>query len=397
MKPVDLTRSEPMLDGGDPWADVRDGVRKLCARFPGPYWRALDRDRTYPEEFVAALTEAGYLACLIPEHYGGAGLPVSAAVAVLEEIHRSGGNGAACHAQMYMMGALLRHGSEAQKQRYLPDVASGKLRLQAFGVTEPNAGSDTLGLQTRADRDGDSYVINGQKIWTSRAEHSDLMLLLARTESAETVAKRTDGLSLFLVDMAEALQSGLSIRPIRTMLNHATTEVFFRDLRVPDTARIGEEGKGFRYILDGMNAERILVAAECIGDARFFIDRAVAYAGERVVFDRPIGQNQGVQFPIARAYAETEAANLMVQKAALRFDSGLPCGPESNMAKLLAADASWHAAESCLQTHGGFGFAEEYDIERKFRETRLYQVAPVSTNLILGYIGQHVLGLPRSY
>ena len=397
MKPVDLTRSEPALDGDDPWADVRDGVRKLCARFPGPYWRALDRDRTYPEEFVAALTEAGYLACLIPEQYGGAGLPVSAAVAVLEEIHRSGGNGAACHAQMYMMGALLRHGSEAQKQRYLPDVASGKLRLQAFGVTEPNAGSDTLGLQTRADRDGDSYVINGQKIWTSRAEHSDLMLLLARTESAETVAKRTDGLSLFLVDMAEALQSGLSIRPIRTMLNHATTEVFFRDLRVPDTARIGEEGKGFRYILDGMNAERILVAAECIGDARFFIDRAVAYAGERVVFDRPIGQNQGVQFPIARAYAETEAANLMVQKAALRFDSGLPCGPESNMAKLLAADASWHAAESCLQTHGGFGFAEEYDIERKFRETRLYQVAPVSTNLILGYIGQHVLGLPRSY
>ena len=397
MKPVDLTRSEPLLDGGDPWADVRDGVRKLCARFPGPYWRALDRDRTYPEEFVAALTEAGYLACLIPEQYGGAGLPVSAAVAVLEEIHRSGGNGAACHAQMYMMGALLRHGSEAQKQRYLPDVASGKLRLQAFGVTEPNAGSDTLGLQTRADRDGDSYVINGQKIWTSRAEHSDLMLLLARTESAETVAKRTDGLSLFLVEMAEALQSGLSIRPIRTMLNHATTEVFFKDLRVPDTARIGEDGKGFRYILDGMNAERILVAAECIGDARFFVDRAVAYAGERVVFDRPIGQNQGVQFPIARAYAETEAANLMVQKAALRFDSGLPCGPESNMAKLLAADASWHAAESCLQTHGGFGFAEEYDIERKFRETRLYQVAPVSTNLILGYIGQHVLGLPRSY
>ncbi len=397
MKPVDLTRSEPLLNGGDPWTDVRDGVRKLCARFPGPYWRALDRDRTYPEEFVAALTEAGYLACLIPEQYGGAGLPVSAAVAVLEEIHRSGGNGAACHAQMYMMGALLRHGSEAQKQRYLPDVASGKLRLQAFGVTEPNAGSDTLGLQTRADRDGDSYVINGQKIWTSRAEHSDLMLLLARTESAETVAKRTDGLSLFLVEMAEALQSGLSIRPIRTMLNHATTEVFFKDLRVPDTARIGEEGKGFRYILDGMNAERILVAAECIGDARFFVDRAVAYAGERVVFDRPIGQNQGVQFPIARAYAETEAANLMVQKAALRFDSGLPCGPESNMAKLLAADASWHAAESCLQTHGGFGFAEEYDIERKFRETRLYQVAPVSTNLILGYIGQHVLGLPRSY
>ena len=397
MKPVDLTRSEPLLDGGDPWADVRDGVRKLCARFPGPYWRALDRERTYPEEFVAALTEAGYLACLIPEQYGGAGLPVSAAVAVLEEIHRSGGNGAACHAQMYMMGALLRHGSETQKQRYLPDVASGKLRLQAFGVTEPNAGSDTLGLQTRADRDGDSYVINGQKIWTSRAEHSDLMLLLARTESAESVAKRTDGLSLFLVDMAEALQSGLSIRPIRTMLNHATTEVFFKDLRVPHTARIGEEGKGFRYILDGMNAERILVAAECIGDARFFVDRAVAYAGERVVFDRPIGQNQGVQFPIARAYAETEAANLMVQKAALRFDSGLPCGPESNMAKLLAADASWHAAESCLQTHGGFGFAEEYDIERKFRETRLYQVAPVSTNLILGYIGQHVLGLPRSY
>ncbi|MCE2475732.1 MAG: acyl-CoA/acyl-ACP dehydrogenase [Alphaproteobacteria bacterium] len=389
-------RPDPSPDG-DPWADIRDGVRKLCARFPGSYWQVLDRDRMYPEAFVAALTEAGYLACLIPEKYGGAGLPVAAAVAVLEEIHRSGGNGAACHAQMYMMGALLRHGSEAQKQRYLPDVAAGKLRLQAFGVTEPNAGSDTLGLQTRADRDGDSYVINGQKIWTSRAEHSDLMLLLARTAPADSVAKRTDGLSLFLVDMAEALQAGLTIRPIRTMLNHATTEVFFKDLRIPSTARIGEDGKGFRYILDGMNAERILVAAECIGDARFFIDRAVAYAGERVVFGRPIGQNQGVQFPIARAYAETEAADLMVQRAARRFDSALSCGPESNMAKLLAADASWHAAECCLQTHGGFGFAEEYDIERKFRETRLYQVAPVSTNLILGYIGQHVLGLPRSY
>jgi hypothetical protein len=396
MTPADGMRPDPSPEE-DPWADIRDGVRKLCTRFPGSYWQALDRDRTYPEAFVAALTEAGYLACLIPEQYGGAGLPVAAAVAVLEEIHRSGGNGAACHAQMYMMGALLRHGSEAQKQRYLPDVAAGKLRLQAFGVTEPNAGSDTLGLQTRADRDGDSYVINGQKIWTSRAEHSDLMLLLARTAPADAVAKRTDGLSLFLVDMAEALQAGLAIRPIRTMLNHATTEIFFKDLRVPGTARIGEEGKGFRYILDGMNAERILVAAECIGDARFFIDRAVAYAGERVVFGRPIGQNQGVQFPIARAYAETEAADLMVQRAARRFDSTLPCGPESNMAKLLAADASWHAAECCLQTHGGFGFAEEYDIERKFRETRLYQVAPVSTNLILGYIGQHVLGLPRSY
>ncbi len=379
------------------WADIREGVRKLCARFPGPYWRELDRERAYPDAFVAALTEAGYLACLIPEEYGGAGLPVSAAVAVLEEIHRSGGNGAACHAQMYIMGALLRHGSDAQKQRYLPDVASGKLRLQAFGVTEPNAGSDTLSLQTRADRDGDFYTINGQKIWTSRAEHSDLLLLLARTTPAEAVEKRTEGLSLFLVEMAEALQSGLSIHPIRTMLNHATTELFFKDLRVPASARIGEEGQGFRYILDGMNAERILVAAECIGDARFFVDRAVAYAGERSVFGRPIGQNQGIQFPIARAYAETEAANLMVQKAARKFDAAEPCGPESNMAKLLAADASWHAAECCLQTHGGFGFAEDFDIERKFRETRLYQVAPVSTNLILGYLGQHVLGLPRSY
>ena len=381
----------------EPWADIRDGVRKLVAHFPGEYWRERDRDRTYPKEFVSALTDAGYLACLIPEQYGGAGLPIAAAVAILEEIHRSGGNGAACHAQMYIMGALLRHGSEEQKQQYLPDIASGKLRLQAFGVTEPNAGSDTLALQTRADRVGNSYVINGQKVWTSRAEHSDLLLLLARTAPVKAVAKRTEGLSLFLVDMTKALQAGLTIRPIRTMLNHATTELFFRDLRIPAAARIGAEGKGFRYILDGMNAERILVAAECIGDARFFTDRAVAYAGERVVFGRPIGQNQGVQFPIARAYAETEAANLMVAKAARKFDAALPCGPESNMAKLLAADASWHAADCCMQTHGGFGFAEDYDIERKFREARLYQVAPVSTNLILGYLGQHVLGLPRSY
>ncbi len=386
----------PDLDQ-DPWGDVRDGVRKLCARFPGSYWRELDRDRAYPAAFVRALTDAGYLGCLIPERYGGGGLPLAAAVAILEEIHRSGGNGAACHAQMYIMGALLRHGSDAQKERYLPDIASGKLRLQAFGVTEPDAGSDTLALQTRAERDGGTYVINGQKVWTSRAEHSDLMLLLARTAPVDDTATRTDGLSLFLIDLPEALETGLTIRPVRTMLNHATTELFFRDLRVPDTCRIGEEGRGFRYILDGMNAERILVAAECIGDARFFVDRAVAYAGERIVFDRPIGRNQGVQFPIARAYADTEAANLMVQRAARRFDRVLPCGPEANMAKLLAADASWQAAECCLQTHGGYGFAEEYDIERKFRETRLYQVAPVSTNLILGYLGQHVLGLPRSY
>ncbi len=380
-----------------PWGDIREAVRKLCARFPGEYWRDRDRERAYPKEFVDALTEAGYLACLIPERYGGSGLPLSAACAVLEEIHRSGSNGAACHAQMYTMGALLRYGSDEQKERYLPGIVEGTLRLQAFGVTEPTAGSDTLSMQTRAEFDGNGYVINGQKVWTSRAEHSDLLLLLARTTPLDQVKKRNEGLSLFLVDMREALGAGLEIRPIRTMLNHATTELFFENLKIPSDARIGEEGKGFRYVIDGLNAERILVATECIGDARFFTDRASIYAQERVVFGRPIGQNQGVQFPIARAYAETEAAALMVDKAVSLFDAEMSCGAEANMAKLLAADASWHAAESCLQTHGGFGFAEDYDIERKFRETRLYQVAPISTNLVLAYLAQHVLGLPRSY
>ncbi len=378
-------------------AQIREAVRALCARFPGEYWRDLDRRRAYPEEFVQALTEAGFLGALIPEEYGGSGLPLAAAAAILEEIHASGGNGAACHAQMYTMGTLLRHGSEAQKARWLPPIAKGELRLQAFGVTEPTSGTDTLSIQTTAVRQGDSYVVRGQKVWTSRAEHSDLMLLLARTTPKDRVAKRTEGLSVFLVDMREARGRGLTIRPIRTMINHATTEVFFDDLRVPAENLIGEEGQGFRYILDGMNAERILIAAECIGDARWFIRKATAYARERVVFGRPIGQNQGIQFPIARAFAQTEAAALMVERAAALFDAGEPCGKEANMAKLLAADASWAAADMCLQTHGGYGFAEEYDVERKFRETRLYQVAPISTNMILAYLGEHVLGLPRSY
>ncbi len=381
----------------DGWQEIRDGVRALCERFPDAYWRDKDRERAYPAEFVAALTEAGYLAGLIPETYGGSGLPLSAAVAILSEIHRSGGNGAACHAQMYTMGTVLRHGSDDQKARYLPEIAAGRLRLQAFGVTEPGSGTDTTSLKTFARRDGDRYVINGQKIWTSRAEHSDLMLLLARTTPREETAKRTDGLSVFLVDLRETIGKGITIRPIRTMMNHATTEVFFDDLEVPAAALIGDEGKGFRYILSGMNAERILIAAECIGDARWFIDRATAYAGDRRVFDRPIGQNQGIQFPIAEAYARTEAANLMVTKAASLYDSDQPCGPEANMAKLLAAEASWQAADMCVQTHGGFGFAEEFDIERKFRETRLYRVAPISTNLILSYLAEHVLDLPRSY
>jgi acyl-CoA dehydrogenase len=379
------------------YAEIREGVRKLCAAFPGEYWRALDRDRSYPTDFVRALTEAGYLAALIPEEYGGAGLPLSGAAAIMETIQHAGCNGAACHAQMYIMGTLLRHGSTAQKQKYLPKIASGELRLQAFGVTEPTSGTDTTSLKTNARRDGDSYIINGQKIWTSRAEHSDLMLLLARTTSKDRVAKRTDGLSVFIVEMRAALGRGLSIRPIRTMMNHSTTEVFFADLRVPVENLLGEEGKGFRYIIAGMNAERVLIAAECLGDAKWFIDKAVAYATDRVVFDRPIGQNQGVQFPIARAYAQMRAAELMVAEAARLFEAGADCGAEANMAKLLAADASWAAAEACVQTHGGFGFAEEYDIERKFRETRLYQVAPISTNLILSYVAEHVLGLPRSY
>jgi alkylation response protein AidB-like acyl-CoA dehydrogenase len=387
---------EPLVRDDD-FPEIRAGVRALCARFPGAYWRELDRERRYPEAFVRALTEAGYLACLIPETYGGSGLPVAAAAAILEEIHGSGGNGAACHAQMYIMGTILRHGSEAQKERWLPGIAAGELRLQAFGVTEPTSGTDTLGLATTAVRTGDTYKINGQKVWTSRAEHSDLMLLLARTTPKDQVKKKGEGLSVFVVDLREALDQGLTIRPIRAMLNHATTEVFFDDLEVPAANLIGEEGRGFRYILDGMNAERILIAGECIGDLRWFVEKARTYASERVVFGRPIGQNQGVQFPIARAYAQGEAATLMVRRAAALFDAGRPCGKEANMAKLLAAEASWAAAEACLQTHGGYGFAEEYDVERKFRETRLYQVAPVSTNLILAYLAEHVLGLPRSY
>lgn len=379
------------------YADIREGVAKLCADFPGEYWQRLERENAYPAEFVRALTEAGYLSALIPEEYGGSGLPLSAAAAILEEVQRSGCNGGACHAQMYIMGAILRHGSEAQKRKYLPRIASGELRLQAFGVTEPSSGTDTTSLKTFARREGDHYVVNGQKIWTSRAEHSDLMLLLARTTPKEQVAKKTDGLSVFIVDMQEAKQSGMSIRPIRTMMNHATTEVFFDNVKVPAGNLVGEEGKGFRYILSGMNAERILIAAECVGDAKWFIKKASDYARERVVFGRPIGQNQGVQFPIARAYAQMRAAELMVHEAARLYEQGENCGEEANIAKMLAAEASWAAAEACVQTHGGFAFAEEYDVERKFRETRLYQVAPISTNLILAYIAEHVLGLPRSY
>jgi acyl-CoA dehydrogenase len=381
----------------DNLAQIRASVRALCARFQGEYWRRLDRERGYPTEFVAALTEAGYLAALIPEQYGGSGLTLLEAAAIMEEIHASGGNGAACHAQMYTMGTLLLHGSDLQKKRWLPSIASGDLRLQAFGVTEPTSGSDTLSLRTTAVRDGDHFIINGQKVWTSRAEHSDLMLLLARTMPREQAKSRTAGLSVFLVDMRLAQGANIRINPIRTMMNHATTEIFFDDLRVPEENLIGKEGDGFRYILSGMNVERILIAAECIGDAKWFIARATAYAKERAVFGRPIGQNQGVQFPIARAYAQMRAAELMVREAANRFQAGQDCGAEANMAKLLAADASWAAAEMCVQTHGGFGFAEEFDIERKFRETRLYQVAPISTNLILSYLAEHVLGLPRSY
>jgi acyl-CoA dehydrogenase len=376
-------------------ADIRAAVRALCGKFPGEYWRRLDRKRAYPTEFVRALTEAGFLAALIPEEFGGSGLSLSAAAAILEEIHAAGCNGAACHAQMYTMGTLLRHGSAEQKARYLPGIARGELRLQAFGVTEPTSGTDTLSLRTTALRNGDHYVINGQKIWTSRAEHSDLLLLLARTTPRERVKRRTEGLSVFLVDMRAV--NGLTIRPIRTMMNHATTEVFFDAMRAPAESLIGEEGKGFAYILSGMNAERILIAAECIGDAKWFIAKAAAYAKERVLFGRPIGQNQGVQFPIARAYAQMRAAELMVREAASLYEAGRDCGAEANLAKLIAADASWAAADMCVQTHGGFGFAEDFDIERKFRETRLYQVAPISTNLILSYLAEHVLDLPRSY
>ena len=377
--------------------DLRAGVRDLCKAFPDSYWRELDRDRAYPDAFVRALTDAGYLAALIPEEYGGSGLGVTEASIILEEVNRSGGNSGACHAQMYTMGTLLRHGSDAQKKTFLPKIASGELRLQAFGVTEPTTGSDTTQMKTTATRRGDRFIVRGQKVWISRAEHSDLLLLVARTTPIEQVKKRTDGLSILLVDLLKAIGHGLTIRPIRTMMNHATTELFFDDLEVPADALVGEEGKGFRYLIDGLNAERILIAAECVGDGRWFVDRATRYAKDRVVFNRPIGQNQGIQFPIARAHVNVEAADLMRFKAAELFDRGEPCGAEANMAKLLAADASWDAANVAVQTHGGFGFAEDYDIERKFRETKLYQVAPISTNLILAFIGEHVLGLPRSY
>ncbi len=377
--------------------DIRDAVAQLCSQYPGEYWREKDRDRTYPGEFVRALTEAGFLSCLIPEEYGGSGLGMSEAAAVMEEIQASGCNGGACHAQMYTMGTVLRHGNEEQKRMLLPGISSGELRLQAFGVTEPTSGTDTSRIRTTAVKKGDSYVINGQKVWTSRIEHSDFMLLLARTAPRDAGEKPHHGMSVFLIDIRDAKGNGLTINPLRAMVNHATTEVFFDDLEIPASCLVGEEGKGFRYILDGMNAERILIASECIGDARWFIEKATNYANDRKVFDRPIGQNQGIQFPIARAYAETQAASLMVERAADLFDTGENCGAEANMAKLLAADASWKAADMCLQTHGGFGFAEEYDVERKFRETRLYQVAPISTNLILSYIAEHVLGLPRSF
>ncbi|MBF86723.1 MAG: acyl-CoA dehydrogenase [Pelagibacterales bacterium] len=380
----------------DPWEDIRNSVKSLCDDFPGEYWRKLDSNRSYPEEFVEALTKAGYLACLIPEEYGGSGLPLKAACAILEEIQRSGGNGAACHAQMYIMGALLRHGSEEQKNKYLPKIASGELRLQAFGVTEPDAGTDTLSIRTKAEKSNNSYIINGQKVWTSRAEYSDLMLLLARTSNDKN-NKRTEGLSLFILDMQKAKDKGLTIKPIRTMINHATTEIFFDDLEIPLDSLIGDEGKGFKYILDGMNAERILIASECIGDSKFFLDKMTDYATSREVFGRPIGQNQGIQFPISRAFAETEAAALMVERAAELFDKNMPCGTEANISKLLASEASWKSAEAAIQTFGGYGFAEDYDIERKYREARLYQIAPVSTNLILAYIAQNVLGLKRSY
>jgi acyl-CoA dehydrogenase len=377
--------------------EIRQAIRKLCQGFPGAYWRDLDQRREYPSAFVEALTRAGYLSVLVPEEYGGSGLGLSAAAAILEEIHASGSNGAACHAQMYTMGTVLRHGSLAQKSMLLPGIADGSIRLQAFGVTEPASGTDTTRIRTQAVRKGGRYVVNGQKVFISRAEHSDWMLLLARTSPRDQVKKSTQGMSVLLVDLRQAKGKGLEIRPIRTMINHGTTEIFMTDLEVPAENLIGEEGKGFDYILDGMNAERILIAAECIGDARFFIERASQYAKDREVFGRPIGKNQGIQFPIARAYAQASAAALMVDKAAMMFEAGQPCGTEANMCKMLASEASWLAADTCLQTHGGYGFAEEYDIERKFRETRLYQIAPISTNLVLSHIATHVLGLPKSF
>jgi alkylation response protein AidB-like acyl-CoA dehydrogenase len=392
--------SEPTtvsMDLGEDYPEIRESVRRICADFPGSYWRELDDREAYPTDFVKAMTQAGYLAALIPEEYGGAGLPLRAAGVVLEEIHASGGNAAATHAQMYTMGSVLRHGSPEQKRKYLPKIASGELRLQAFGVTEPTSGTDTTKLKTRAVRDGDSYVVNGQKIWTSRALHSDLMLLLARTTPLEDVAKKTDGLSVFLVDMRDAVGNGMTIRPIKAMINHNTTEVFFDNLRIPADSLVGQEGKGLRCILDGMNAERILVSHESLGDAKWFIRTATKYANERVVFDRPIGKNQGIQFPIAKAYAQTQAAELMLRKAAAVFEAGQPCGEYANLSKLLTAEAAWEAGEACMQTHGGFAYAREYDVERKWREARVQRTAPISTNLILSYVAEHVLGLPRSY
>jgi len=381
----------------DDYTEIRESVRRICADFPGAYWRELDEREAYPSEFVKAMTEAGFLSALIPEEYGGAGLPLRAACVILEEIHACGGNASATHAQMYTMGTVLRHGSPEQKQRYLPKIATGELRLQAFGVTEPTSGTDTTKLKTRAVRDGDHYVVNGQKIWTSRALYSDLMLLLARTTPLEQVTKKTEGLSVFLVDMRQAVGNGMTIRPIKAMINHNTTEVFFDNLRIPADSLIGQEGKGLRYIMDGLNSERILVSHESLGDAKWFIKTAVNYANERRVFDRPIGQNQGIQFPIAKAYAQTQAAELMLRKAAAMFEAGLPCGEYANLSKLLSAEAAWEAGEACMQTHGGFAYAREYDVERKWREARVQRTAPISTNMILSYLGEHVLGMPRSY
>ena len=391
------TTNNVSINCGDDYQEIRESVRRVCADFPGSYWRELEEREGYPSEFVKALTDAGFLGALIPEEYGGSGMPLRAAAVILEEIHASGCNASACHAQMYTMGTVLRHGSVEQKKKYLPAIASGQLRLQAFGVTEPTSGTDTTKLKTRAVRDGNEYVINGQKVWTSRALFSDLMLLLARTTPLDEVKKKSEGLSVFLIDIREARGKGLDIRPIKAMVNHNTTEVFFDNLRIPADSLIGEEGKGFRYILDGMNAERILVSAEAIGDARWFTQKSVEYVSQRRVFDRPIGQNQAVQFPVARAFAETQAADLVLRRAAALFDAGLPCGDDANMGKLLASEACWHAAEACLQNHGGFGYAREYDVERKWRETRLFQIAPISTNLVLSYIGEHMLGMPRSF
>jgi acyl-CoA dehydrogenase len=381
----------------DQYAEMREALRALCSEYGSAYWQEVDEARGYPEAFVDALTKAGWLAALIPEQYGGSGLTLAEASVIMEEINRSGGNSGACHGQMYNMNTLLRHGSDEQKRVYLPKIATGELRLQSMGVTEPGAGTDTTKLKTVAVKKGDRYVVNGQKVWISRVQHSELMILLARTTPLDEVKKKSEGMSIFIVDLREAVGRGITVRPIRNMVNHETNELFIDNLEIPAANLIGEEGRGFKYILDGLNAERILIAAECIGDGYWFIDKGAAYAKERVVFDRPIGQNQGIQFPLARAYVNVEAANLMRFKAAGLFDAGKACGAEANMAKLLAADASWEAANVCLQTHGGFGFAAEYDVERKFRETRLYQVAPISTNLILSYIGEHVLGMPRSF